>query len=105
MANQLTHALAAAAIMAMVNPLIGLEPISWNIFLAAMVGMLMSLDCSDCRISRGSPIGHSLGAGAGIVYLVVMVFYFGHAFFGMELLTGMMVTLAIGTGIFIHLAA
>ena len=95
MANQLTHALSAAAAMAMINPLIGMEPVSWNIFLAAMVGMLMNLDCSDCKISRGSPVCNSLGAGLGIVYIAVMVIYFGYAFIGYELVTGMIIALAL----------
>ena len=105
MANQLTHALSAAAAMAMINPLIGMEPVSWNIFLAAMVGMLMNLDCSDCRISRGSPVCHSLGAGLGIVYIAVMVIYFGYAFIGYELLTGMIIALALAVGVLTHLMA
>lgn len=105
MANQLTHALTAAAVMAIINPVIGLDPVSWNIFLAAMVGMLMNLDCSDCRVFKGSPMCHSLGVGMIIVYLSAMVFYFGHAFLGFELLTGMIIGLAMGVGVLVHLVA
>ena len=104
MANQLTHGLFAGAVMALLNPLFGMETVSWNIFLAGIIGMLMNVDYSGCRVFKGSPMGHSLGAGAGIVYLVAMAFYFGHAFFGLELLTGMIIALAIGVGIFTHLA-
>ena len=105
MANQLTHGLFAGAVMALLNPLFGMETVSWNIFLAGIIGMLMNVDYSGCRSFKGSPVGHSLGSSILITYLAGIVAYLGHAFAGWDLLTGMMVTLAIGTGIFIHLAA
>ena len=95
----------AAAFMALINPLFGMEPVSWNIFLAGIVGMLMGVDSSNCKIFKGSPIGHSLGFGIFATYLAGIVAYFGYAFAGLDLLTGMMIVLAMGTGIFIHLAA
>ena len=94
MANQLTHALTAAAAMAIMNPILGIEPVSWNIFLAAIVGMFMNLDCGDCRISRGSPVCNSVGCGILLAYLAFMVAYFGYAFFGWNLETGMIAALA-----------
>ena len=105
MANQLTHGLMAAAFMALINPLFGMDPVSWNIFLAGMVGMLTNIDCSDCRIFKGSPVGHSLGFCMAITYLAGIVAYFGYAFAGWNLFSGMVIMLAIGTGIFTHLAA
>jgi hypothetical protein len=95
----------AAAVMALMNPLLGLEPVSWNIFLAGMVGMAMDLDFGQSRVAVGSPLGHSLGSGMVITYLAGLVAYFGHAFAGWDLFTGMTAVLAIGVGIFIHLAA
>lgn len=105
MANQLTHALLAGAVMALLNPLMGMEPVSWNIFLAGIIGMAMNLDSGQDRISGGSPAGHSLGAGMVITYLAGIIAYFGYAFAGWDLFTGMMAVLAIGTGAFTHLAA
>ena len=95
----------AAAVMALINPLFEMEPVSWNIFLAGIVGMLMSVDSGDCKIFKGSPIGHSLGFGIMATYLVGIAAYFGYVFAGWNLFTGMMIVLAIGTGIFIHLIA
>ena len=95
----------AAAVMALINPVFGMEPVSWNIFLAGIVGMLMSIDSSNCKIFKGSPIGHSLGFGILITYIAGIVAYFGYAFAGLDLFTGMMIVLAIGAGMFIHLAA
>ena len=93
----------AAAVMALINPLIGFEPVSWNVFLAGIIGMLMNLDAGDARISKGSPIGHSLGFGIIMVYLAGMIAYFGYAFGGFDF-TGMVIVLALGVGIFTHLA-
>ena len=95
----------AAAVMALINPVFGMEPVSWNIFLAGIMGMVMNMDCSGCRIFKGSPIGHSVGFGIMATYLVGIIVYFGYAFAGWDLFMGMMIVLAIGTGIFIHLAA
>ena len=95
----------AAAVMALLNPLLGMEPVSWNVFLAGIVGMLMSVDSSSCKIFKGSPIGHSLGFGIMATYLAGIMAYFGYAFAGWNLFTGMMIVLAIGAGIFIHLTA
>ena len=105
MANQLTHALLAAGTMALFNPFMRTEPVSWNIFLAAFAGMLMSLDESQCRIFRGSPLCNSLGCGILMAYLAFMLAYLGHAFFGWELMLAMTVSLAIAVGILAHLAA
>lgn len=105
MANQLTHGLMAGAVMALINTLFGMEPVSWNIFLAGIVGMIMNVDSGDCKIFKGSPIGHSLGFGIVATYLAGIVAYFGYAFAGLDLFTGMMIALAIGIGIFIHLTA
>jgi len=105
MANQLTHALLAAGIMALFNPVIGMEPVSWNIFLAAFTAMLMSLDCSQCRVFQGSPLCNSLGCGMLIAYLVFMVGYMGYAFLDLELMLVMTVSLAITVGALAHIAA
>ncbi|MCK5310276.1 MAG: hypothetical protein KAJ64_06475 [Thermoplasmata archaeon] len=104
MANQLTHGLFAGAVMALLNPLFGMETVSWNIFLAGIIGMLMNVDYSGCRSFKGSPVGHSLGSSILITYLAGIVTYLGHAFAGWDLFTCIMVTVAIGIGIFIHLA-
>ena len=94
-----------AAVMALINPVFGMEPVSWNVFLAGIVGMIMSIDSSNCKIFKGSPVGHSLGFGIMATYLVGIVAYFGYVFAGLELFTGMMIVLAIGAGIFVHLIA
>ncbi len=91
--------------MALINSLFGMETVSWNIFLAGIIGMLMNFDSSSCKIFKGSPIGHSLGFGILAIYLIGIVAYFGYIFAGWDLFTGMMIVLAIGTGIFIHLIA
>ena len=46
-----------------------------------------------------------LGFGILITYIAGIVAYFGYAFAGLDLFTSMMIVLAIGTGIFIHLIA
>lgn len=91
--------------MALLNPLFGMEPVSWNVFLAGIIGMAMNLDSGQSRISGGSPIGHSLGSGIILIYLAGLIAYFGYALAAWNLFTGMLLTLAIGIGIFIHLAA
>ena len=105
MANQLTHALSAAAAMALINPFIGIEPVSWNIFLAAMIGMLMNLDCGDCRSFQGSPICHSLGCGIFLAYLGFIAAFLAYAFVGWSLIVCMTFALAVAVGIIMHLAA
>ena len=105
MGNQLTHGLLAGAIMAIANLLLGLESISWNVFMAAIVAIALNLDSGDARVSEGSPLGHSLGFGIFIVYLVGTVAYLSHAFLGLLPSIAIHIVLAVGVGVFAHLMA
>lgn len=60
MANLLAHALAALAFCGILNLVIGLPPVTWGIFAAGLLAMLIELDMDDLSENDRSPIGHSL---------------------------------------------
>ncbi len=105
MGNLLTHGLLAGAIMAGTNLAFGIEPISWNVFLAAMISITMSLDSGDGRISPGSPAFHSLGGCLAIMYLAGVVSYilWSLAFINHSLAIALF--LAVSIGALSHLTA
>ncbi|MDO9537532.1 MAG: hypothetical protein Q7J68_04350 [Thermoplasmata archaeon] len=103
MANQLTNGLLAGAAMAMTNLIIGIEPISWNVFLAGMTAMLLNLDSGDSRVSGGTPLGHSLGSAAIIVYVAGIAASCAISFMGIDIASAVLVVFAIGTGAVSHL--
>ena len=98
MANQLTNGLLAGAAIVMINIIIGIEPISWNVFLAGMTAMLLNMDSGDSRVSGGTPLGHSLGSTAIIVYLAGIVAFCAVSFLGIDIASGILFVFAIGTG-------
>ena len=103
MTNELTHALFAGAVMAVVNPFIGMDVIGWNVFLAGMVGMLLNLDRMEAAGGRRSPIGHSVGFCLVWVYLAAIVAYVFCMATGTGLFLVGSITLATGIGLFTHL--
>ena len=105
LANQLTSALLAAAIMTVLNVLSGADPISWNIFLAAMIAMLPALDVGDSKVARGSPVGHSLGFGILIIWVGGLLAILSVSFFGTDKALALQVALALSSGICAHLLA
>ena len=105
MGNMLSHGLLAGALMALTNLLLGLEPMSWNVFLAGIVAILLNLDSGASRIAPGSPFCHSLGFGFFMLYLAGVGAYFASVFFGIGFVATFPWVLAIGIGIFAHLIA
>jgi hypothetical protein len=103
MTNELSHALFAGAVMAAVNPLLGLEVIGWNVFLAGIVGMLLNLDRVEVAGGMRSPIGHSVGFCLIWVYVVGIVTYVYCVITGAPLILMGAITLAVGIGLFTHL--
>ena len=103
MANELTHALFAGAVMAALNPIFGLDVIGWNVFLAGMVAMLLNLDRVETAVGKRSPAGHS------IVFILILLYILGCAIYlfcvltGTSLLVGGTLALAIAVGEFTHL--
>jgi hypothetical protein len=91
--------------MAGLNAVLGLDPISWNVFLAAMVAMMLDVDMGDSRVAKGSPLGHSLGWGLVIVYLVGIAAYGSIVFFGVLPLVAIHLTLGVGIGVLGHFIA
>jgi hypothetical protein len=60
MANLLAHALAGLAFCGVMNIAFGLPPVTWGIFLAGFLAMLIELDLDDLSENHRSPIGHSV---------------------------------------------
>jgi hypothetical protein len=69
MANLLAHALAGLAFCGVMNIAFGLPPVTWGIFLAGFLAMLIELDLDDLSENHRSPIGHSVLFG--ILWIVV----------------------------------
>ena len=103
MANELTHALFAGAVMAALNPLFGLDVIGWNVFLAGMVAMLFNLDRVETAVGKRSPVGHS------IIFILILLYVMGCAIYlfcvltDTSLLMGGTLALAAAVGAFTHL--
>ena len=103
MTNELTHALFAGAVMAVVNPILGLDVIGWNVFLAGIVGMLLNLDRIEVAGGRRSPIGHSVGFCMIWTYTAGIVSYIYCIVSGTPFVFAGAITLAVGIGLFSHL--
>jgi len=80
MSNELTHALAASAMQCTLNLMMGESVFNANVFLAAVLAMVINLDrfggsassgngTHRSRMSSRSPIGHSVGSGLIWIYL------------------------------------
>lgn len=69
MANLLAHALAGMAFCAGLNALFGIPAISWGVFLAGFLAMLIELDLDDLSQNHRSPIGHSVFFG--VIWIVI----------------------------------
>ena len=69
MANLLAHALAAMAFCGVLNAVFGLPSVSWGLFAAGFLAMLIELDLDDLSENKRSPIGHSVFFG--IVWIFV----------------------------------
>ncbi|MDD4307798.1 MAG: hypothetical protein PHU53_03200 [Thermoplasmata archaeon] len=105
MGNQLTHGLLAAALMTMANVFLGLEPITWAVFLAWMSAILLGFDSADSRFAEGSPAGHSIGFGLFIIYMSGTLALAANILAGVGGLISAQFTLAIASGITAHLLA
>ena len=99
MTNQLTHALLAGALIALINPLLGIQVISWNVFLAGIVAMLLDMDMSE----KTGPICHSLGFATAAVYVTGMVSFAFCALTGTPLFYAGLMVLTVAVGLFSHL--
>ena len=84
MSNELTHALAASAMQCTLNLLMGEPVFNANVFLAAVLAMVINLDrfggsassgngSHTSRMSKRSPIGHSVGSGFIWIYLTYLI--------------------------------
>jgi hypothetical protein len=91
--------------MAVLNAVLGLDAISWNVFLAAMIAMMLDLDMGNTRVAKGSPLGHSLGCGLVFVYLVGIAAFGSIVFFGVLPLVAIQFTLGVGIGVLGHFIA
>lgn len=89
--------------MAVVNPLLGLEVIGWNVFLAGIVGMLLNLDRIEVAGGRRSPFGHSVGFCLIWTYAAGIASYVYCLVYGTPFVFAGAVTLAVGIGLFSHL--
>jgi hypothetical protein len=69
MANLLAHALAGLAICGVLNMAFGLPSISWAIFAAGLLAMLIELDIDDLSENHRSPIGHSIFFG--VIWILI----------------------------------
>lgn len=85
MSNNLTHALAAAAMQCAFNVILDQPIIGLNIFVAGILAMLINLDRIDGMSGKHSPLGHSIGFGLIWIYVAVCVTYLAYAF---DLLAG-----------------
>ena len=82
MSNELTHALAASAMQCTLNLMMGEPVFNVNVFLAAVLAMVINLDrfggmasngSSKSQMSKRSPIGHSIGFGMIWIYLSYLI--------------------------------
>jgi len=105
MGNLLTHGLLAAALMTAVNLILGLDAISWNVFLAAAIAIALNLDAGDSRISPGSPACHSLGCGIAMVYIAGVAAFLAWAFLGIPQAIVKEFLIAAAVGVLGHLIA
>lgn len=103
MVNELTHALFAGMVMAVINPILGLPVIGWNVFLAGMMGMLPNLDRIATAKSKRSPFGHSLGFALVWTYVAACFCFLLYIFSGASLIFMGSLTLAVAVGLFTHL--
>jgi membrane-bound metal-dependent hydrolase YbcI (DUF457 family) len=63
MAGLLSHALAAMAFSAFLGTVFGLPSISYGVFLAGFLAMIIELDVDELSKNKRSPIGHSIFFG------------------------------------------
>ncbi len=99
MANLLAHALAALAFCGLLNMAFGLPSVTWGIFAAGLLAMLIEVDLDDLSENHRSPIGHSVFFGfvwIGIFSAVMWIIFTGEIAMGG--------TLAVISAYFTHLA-
>jgi hypothetical protein len=104
MAGLLSHSLFAMAVCAVLGYTFGLPGISWGIFLAGFLAMVIELDLDDLSPNTRSPYGHSFFFG--IIWVVVFSFLaWGIAFAGsIPHKTALSLTLAIISAYATHIA-
>jgi membrane-bound metal-dependent hydrolase YbcI (DUF457 family) len=98
MANLLAHALAGLAFCGVLNMAFGLPSITWWIFAAGLLAMLIELDFDDLSENHRSPIGHSVFFGILWVVIISILLW---VLFPSEIALG--ATLAIISAYFTHL--
>jgi hypothetical protein len=79
MAGLLSHALLAMAASAILGSAMGLPGISWGVFAAGFIAMMIELDLDDLSQNSRSPIGHS------IFFTIIWILIFSTLFFGLAL--------------------
>jgi hypothetical protein len=85
MANLLAHALAALAFCGILNMAFGLPPVTWGIFAAGLIAMLIELDLDDLSENNRSPVGHSVLFGfvwIGIISAIMWTIFPGEIALG-----------------------
>ena len=114
MSNELTHALAASAMQCTLNLMMGGSVFNVNVFLAAVLAMLIDLDrfggsassgngSHTSPMSRRSPIGHSMGSGFIWIYLSYLLIQLLNAYTNIKLDHGIVIAVisAISTHLFL----
>ena len=102
MSNELTHALAASAMQCTLNLMMGEPVFNVNVFLAAVLAMAINLDRfggmtdngnrgSISKMSRRSPIGHSVGSGLIWIYLAYLILQSLNAYTNIHLDNGIII--------------
>jgi hypothetical protein len=79
MAGLLSHALLAMAVSAILGSAIGLPGISWGVFAAGLIAMMIELDLDDLSQNTRSPIGHS------IFFTIIWILALSSLFLGLAL--------------------
>ncbi len=103
MSNELTHALAASTMQCILNLMMGEPVFNVNVFLAAVLAMIINLDrfgyvtssgnsSFKSRMDRRSPIGHSIGIGLIWIYLSYLIIQFLNAYVDLGLDPAMTIT-------------
>jgi hypothetical protein len=70
MSGLLSHALGAMAAAAIIYLLLGLPPISFGIFMAGVISMLMEQDYDELSPNKRTPITHSIFFG--IIWIIIL---------------------------------
>lgn len=104
MAGLLAHCLAAMAFQAFLGAAFGLPAISYGIFVAGLLAMLIELDLDELSPNKRSPIGHSVLFGLIWVSLFSILVWLLAIALVLSSGVAMELTLAVISAYTIHLA-